>query len=355
MRLGYRLTENGKRLTACGFRALCLLLAAFCLLAGSTAYAACTNPAGTEGEIIYNDDQNVPQICSGADWIALGVLNPAAGGAGCSNPTGTEGEIIYNAVVHKPQYCDGDDWIEMIGGTVAGSCDVTCPAASAGADVTSGLIHRWTFDENTGTNAANAVGAQAGTLTNGATWAPGIYGSAVDLDGSNDYVALGTMDVSGAASSIFLWLRADALTGNDIRFLAKANGSGEANHWWMLSTVDGILARARLKTGGTTNTVAGNFASPKQLTTEKWQHIGFTYDGTNFKVYLDGVEVGNLPKTGALSTDNTVAAAIGRNGSDTAGGYFNGKIDDVRIYNRALTATEVEDLYDHGITTLCGG
>lgn len=85
------------------------------------AYADCADPAGTMGKIIYNGDTNAPQFCNGADWIALGAVNPSAGGDGCDDPAGTEGQIIYNGDIHIPQYCDGDDWRAMIG--YVNSCD----------------------------------------------------------------------------------------------------------------------------------------------------------------------------------------------------------------------------------------
>lgn len=78
------------------------------------ASADCTNPAAPPGAIIYNTDQNVPQVCSDSTWIALGALNPSAGGSGCTNPAKPEGTIIYNDEIHMPQYCDGDDWRQLI-------------------------------------------------------------------------------------------------------------------------------------------------------------------------------------------------------------------------------------------------
>ncbi len=96
------------------------------LFALTTPAHACSDPAGEQGQIIYNADQNVPQICVGSKWLALGQLNPGAGGGGCSNPTGDEGDIIYNGDIHVPQYCDGDDWKQMISvvGGIAGSLSV---------------------------------------------------------------------------------------------------------------------------------------------------------------------------------------------------------------------------------------
>jgi hypothetical protein len=104
------------------------------LAATAPAHADCTNPPGPESKIIYNGDQNVPQICTGNQWVALGVLNPAAGGAGCTNPSGPEGKVMYNGDIHKPQYCDGDDWVEMIGtiGTVAAGCGAPSSCSNIG-------------------------------------------------------------------------------------------------------------------------------------------------------------------------------------------------------------------------------
>lgn len=102
---------------------LVLLIAALPRLA----FADCSDPPAQTGTFIYNADENVPQVCAGSTWIALGLLNPSAGGAGCSNPTGIEGQVVYNADIHIPQYCDGDDWREMIG--LIGGCaaPTSCP------------------------------------------------------------------------------------------------------------------------------------------------------------------------------------------------------------------------------------
>ena len=110
-----------------------IILLAFLLifmLPFSVALAACTGPVGVEGAIIYNEDQNVPQICTNTGWIGLGIINPAAGGAGCTGPVGVEGAMIYNDDFHKPQYCDGDIWVEMIG-TAAATGGLTGPTGCA--------------------------------------------------------------------------------------------------------------------------------------------------------------------------------------------------------------------------------
>lgn len=93
-------------------KSLVVGLALMCL-AGS-AHAACTNPTEIEGAIVYNADQNVPQICIGTEWIALGALNPSAGGGACTSPADTEGTIVYNADYKVLQYCDGENWRAVV-------------------------------------------------------------------------------------------------------------------------------------------------------------------------------------------------------------------------------------------------
>lgn len=93
-----------------------VLLTLFLFSFATPAYADCTNPVRVEGAVIYNEDQNVPQVCAGSQWVALGVLNPAAGGGSCTNPDRTEGAIVYNVDNNVLQYCDGTDWIALHGG-----------------------------------------------------------------------------------------------------------------------------------------------------------------------------------------------------------------------------------------------
>lgn len=93
---------------------ICIFLfgavAAISVLPSRAVAQNCINPAGIEGDVLYNSDYNVPQYCNSVEWVALGRLNPLAGGSGCTGPIAVEGDIIYNADYHVLQYCDGDDW-----------------------------------------------------------------------------------------------------------------------------------------------------------------------------------------------------------------------------------------------------
>lgn len=99
------------------------------VLWSSPGRAACTGPAGDEGDMFYNGDDNVYQYCNGTDWMATASINPGAGGSGCSGPSGVEGDMIYNGAPHHVmQFCDGDDWIAMGGFSTGGGGSAGCTA-----------------------------------------------------------------------------------------------------------------------------------------------------------------------------------------------------------------------------------
>jgi hypothetical protein len=102
------------------FPRLLIGLFSLLILSLSPAHAACTNPSMPDGSLFYNAAQNVPQVCAGGNWIALGALNPGAGGGACSSPTMAEGSIFYNDDFDVLQYCNGTDWKALHGTTGTG-------------------------------------------------------------------------------------------------------------------------------------------------------------------------------------------------------------------------------------------
>jgi hypothetical protein len=170
---------------------------------------------------------------------------------------------------------------------------------------------------------------------------PGKLDQALSFDGADDFVDLGILDVSGSALTIAAWIKADGFATDDGRILSRAVGSAEQDHYFMLSTINngGIKLRFRLKTGTTTTTL---LASAGTLAVGQWIHVAAVYDGSAMILYKDGLEVGRRAKTGALATSATTRAAIGRNPQPYA--PFDGTIDDVRVYTRALTPAALGEL-----------
>ena len=126
---------------------------------------------------------------------------------------------------------------------------------------------------------------------------------------------------------------------SDQQFLSKATGTSEQAHDWMLGLSSGHRLRFRLKTNGVTTTLT---AYSGQLALNTWYHATATYDGTRMRLYVNGVEVGSMSKSGAVAMNANVPLNLGRNPGGSR--YMNGALDDVRIYNRALTPTEIKAL-----------
>jgi hypothetical protein len=192
------------------------------------------------------------------------------------------------------------------------------------------------FNEATGTTASDLSGnGWTGTLNGGASWVAGNKGNAVDLSGTNQYVALPAGVVSGAETiTIAAWVNLDTVSTWSRIF---DFGSGTSKYMFLtpLNGTNGI--RFEIRNGSSFRTIDGTVA----LATGGWHHVAVTLDGTTGTLYVDSQQVGSStvnirPSHLGATTQNW----IGRSqwSSDP---YLDGQVDDFRIYNRALSAAEV--------------
>lgn len=204
------------------------------------------------------------------------------------------------------------------------------------------LVSQWNLDEGTGTTTIDSTGSRTGALQNGATWTTGQSGAAVNMDGADDYVSLSRLDVTGSAITLSTWVKNSSFaSGIDQRFISKANDATEDRTFWMLGQTNNGQNRLqfRLRAGGTTTTL---IAATGTLPVGTWYHAAATYDGTIMRLYLNGTEVGTVAKSGSIARGRNVAVHLGR--SPEGSNYLRGAIDDVRVYNSALTASEIAAL-----------
>lgn len=210
------------------------------------------------------------------------------------------------------------------------------------ASYPTGLSAGYTFQEGTGNTVADVTGTHTAGSISSASWiSSGKYGNALSFNGSTSYVNLGTFDITGQALTISAWIKADSFASNvDPRILSKATGSAEADHYFMLGSTpsNGNKLRFRLKTNGTTKTL---IASSGDLPVGQWVHAAATYDGSMMRLYKDGVEVGSVAMSGSISSSGTVPVWVGRNPDGI--NAFHGAIDELRIYSKALTPTEIQN------------
>jgi hypothetical protein len=125
--------------------------------------------------------------------------------------------------------------------------------------------------------------------------------------------------------------------------------AGKTNVPYALSTVNG--GEFLIKSGASTYTVD----SSTSVADGKWHYIAATYDGTTMRIYVDGVQTGSGTSFSGNLPTQAGNVRIGADYDTTPANFFNGSIDDVRIYNRALSATEIQNLYKGGERTLNAG
>jgi chitodextrinase len=198
--------------------------------------------------------------------------------------------------------------------------------ASYGFEGTGAVVSDVSGNGNDGTLVANASRA-----------AGGFFGQTSLFDGVAGHVDLAGLDIPGSELTIMLWCNPASFSTSDARMISKATGIAEADHFWMLSTFNGSRIRVRLRSAGSTSTLVGPNGS---LVVGQWSHVAFTYDGAQLLAYHNGTQVGSLAQTGALETDSAVLATIGDNPG--GGRPFDGSIDEVRIFTRALDPTEIQ-------------
>ena len=209
-------------------------------------------------------------------------------------------------------------------------------------------VYHWPLDESTGLM-AHAWGGSDGTLLGGTQWDPngGHHQGAARFDGVDDRIVLGACDITtGDGFSISLWTKADFVTGMDRTLVAKTIGPQLADHIWSVAFTNGSALRFRLKAGGSTTELA---TPPASLFGGMWYHIVVTYDGAEMRLLLNGALMAEVAKSGAIGYHPQAPASLGALSTGTQ--LYSGWIDDVRIFDRALTDAEVLDLLFGSMTT----
>lgn len=219
-------------------------------------------------------------------------------------------------------------------------------------------IARWMLDENTGISAQDVGGGgYVGTLTAGSRWTIGKFGGAVNFDGLDDYISVpynANLDPTSNISVSF-WFKPSQTIDTSLNtykgILSKASSNTDSDNDWVFFWESTENGRIRFGTYGdnvqtTSNTwVAG-----------KWYHIAATVSGgSTAYIYVNGVRdnynsdtsVAGNAINGTTNTPLNIGLARVASGDQ----YFNGSIDDVRIYNYARTAAQVAWDYNMGAPT----
>lgn len=202
-----------------------------------------------------------------------------------------------------------------------------------------GLVGYWSMQEGAGEFVNDISGfGNKGTLTNGPTWQPGKFGSALNFDGTNDYVDIaGNVDVTGTRT-VSLWMLSRDVSQNNVVLYFVNSGSEQTDYIVIGTYVSAILASA--------DNVNAASAQSSTISSNKWTHVTVTKTTADVTdIYINGVvntQAGTNQWGGAFAKrlfgDSYVTATLPLV-------PFNGLLDDVRIYNRALSAGEIRWLY----------
>ena len=204
---------------------------------------------------------------------------------------------------------------------------------------TSDLRVSLAFDETSGTTANDSAGdGYHATLVNGPVFATGTLGNAVDLDGANDHATLPTGVLNGLTDfTLSVWVKPDTIT-NWSRVFDFGTGT-TVNMFLAPKNAANGKVRFAITTGGGNGEQRIDGANA--LTAGAWSHVVVTKSGNTGILYVNGVEVGR--NTGMTLSPSSLGATtlnyLGR--SQYSDPYFDGKIDDFRIYARALAPTEI--------------
>ena len=215
---------------------------------------------------------------------------------------------------------------------------------------TTDLVAYWNFDEDSGPTAHDSAGTNDGTLLNGPVWTTGIVNGALEFDGNNDYVDVGYL---GELSTwtISLWANSDT-QGTYHTFISQDQTSWnddilfgicpQGTSWSTRDKIAVIFHRADY----TEYVVEDN----EDIQIGQWYNTIVTYDGSTMILYVNSIQKDSVVATDLVISDQRWT--IGRNPHDnypSAFRQFDGTIDEVILFDRGLSAAEVNDLYTYGI------
>jgi hypothetical protein len=209
-----------------------------------------------------------------------------------------------------------------------------------------GLAGWWKLDETAGAAASDASGnGNQGTALNNPVWTSGIAIGSAQFNGTN-YVRIPhstSLAIAGKAISFGAWFYHTSTTNGYVM------GKTVSQYTYMLGVSKGAQQfLVDLTTNGVRRSLGFPASVPNGLSkyNNTWVHLFVTYDGATIRAYVNGVQAASIAATGDIRS-NLDDLAIGARGGDGSWTRFNTKIDDVRVYSRALSAAEVQALYSN--------
>ena len=252
------------------------------------------------------------------------------------------GSNSITAVKNYPALLVGGDLIIESGGAldVHGLAvvegEVRISSGGGNLDITGALFAGEGLVETVTDSSGNG---NTGILYNGPLWQLGEkLGDSLKFDGANDYVEVdneSNFDVITAEITISAWIKVNAFTRNFQAIVTKGDNAWRIQRWSNTNCIEFACTGLPHNSYGN---VIGNIA----VDDEQWHHIAGVYDGTKIYLYIDGNTDVSTATSGSINTNNC-SVMIGENAQQSER-YWNGMIDDVRVYSRGLSAGEVNTI-----------
>ncbi len=208
----------------------------------------------------------------------------------------------------------------------------------------SGLVSWWRGEGDS----SDVLGVSSGTPVGSVAYNAGTVGQGFSFNGSGSYVSIPDSPLFNSLTNritVEFWFQNNVIGNNGdwAGIVCKGNFA-----WRMQATA--FANTITFSATGTSSDVVGT----RNVNDGQWHHAAGVYDGTNIFLYIDGTLDISHPSTGRIATDS-YPVAIGANANPPSGAiyFFNGSVDEVAIYNRALSASDVEAIYLAGSLGKC--
>lgn len=232
---------------------------------------------------------------------------------------------------------------EMVNKRTAIFLGIVCSfvLADFAAVAEAGLAAWWKMDEGNGIIAEDSAGDANGTLINGPVWTGGMVDGALEFDGSDDYVSVPGVSGSGPVDNMTIacWIYPQVTADYRAIYNHEVFSVGGI-HFQITSS-----STLQLAVVGTSY-----FYTVSTFSTNQWYHVAVVYSnssGQNYsRFYINGVPESSIPVGTAAQVDLTKTALIGAcdMGGSVIGRNFDGKIDDLRIYDSVMSETQIKQL-----------
>jgi len=336
-------------------------------------YVALANTGGTPA-VIFHEDPNAALIDTWTEWnidlaeftgVNLANVNSISIGLGDRNnpQPGGSGKMYFDDIrlyrprcvssLLKPDADFNNDCVvdyqdlAIMGGEWLKSDSVAATTAPESA----GLIAHYKFDGNANDNSGNNY---HGSEKGGAGYVAGKFGQAIHLDGFDDYIAIQDLnyaDTGLTQVSVCAWIRTESSANQHI-------ASFDRNEYWRLQVggeagAPGLLGFSVMTLANDNTEVQADYGSSRRVDDGQWHHAAGVFDNGKLAIYIDGGLETSVVTDITFGTGDTRYGLLGigseateSNGRPNATGYFDGDLDEVRIYSRALSQAEVAYLAD---------